>query len=411
MNHLANISFMFFIKRTKNAATQKAPIYLKIGRKNCQPAELSTGVQVYETHWNIAHKRIENTPEADLLNDQLSMLRVELRKIITDTSEDLTPAQIADIYRLQLATPQKRITLVELYNRFEDHVRARKNEGTVKQLVTFKNSFFRFLEKQQLTHILPCSFKISQCLAFETYLAAYSTFYYKQAFRDLQDVFEYGCRHELIPFNPIASFKPEPRKREAKEQIFLEEAELQKLLDADDETLNAGERKRKFPLRAAVDKYIFQASTGLSYVDTEVFDYKQHVKMVEGEYCIVLLRTKNKSRKSRPDTFVPLTPVAMKILLKYNNAVPKMKYHTYRDALNHLSKKLGIEKNMTSHTGRKTFADILLNKLGLRLEHTSAQLGHDTTAITLRNYARPNEKSVLQAMKEKAHLFSTSNYA
>jgi site-specific recombinase XerD len=74
-------------------------------------------------------------------------------------------------------------------------------------------------------------------------------------------------------------------------------------------------------------------------------------------------------------------------LKKYNNkivVIPNSKYNRY---LKEVAELLRIDKNLTTHVGRKTFGFIYLN-LGLDYETVAAMLGHKSIRTTERMYAK-----------------------
>ncbi len=67
--------------------------------------------------------------------------------------------------------------------------------------------------------------------------------------------------------------------------------------------------------------------------------------------------------------------------------------------LERVGKRVGLSRKLKPHTLRRTFGSHLVNK-GLRLEAVSKLLGHASTAITEKAYARLEDTTVRAEMLE-----------
>jgi site-specific recombinase XerD len=65
--------------------------------------------------------------------------------------------------------------------------------------------------------------------------------------------------------------------------------------------------------------------------------------------------------------------------------------------LKEIAELCGIEKDISTHTGRHTFATLALNN-GVSLENVSKMLGHSSIKMTKR-YARVRDRSVKRDMQ------------
>jgi len=71
-----------------------------------------------------------------------------------------------------------------------------------------------------------------------------------------------------------------------------------------------------------------------------------------------------------------------------------------RNLLKRLAEKAGIEKRVTPHQLRHTFAHDLLNE-GIGLQHIQISLGHSAIATTSKYLQRFNPKETIEAIKER----------
>ena len=135
----------------------------------------------------------------------------------------------------------------------------------------------------------------------------------------------------------------------------------------------------------ALDLFIFQMWTGLSYSDTQIFDISQY-RQIDGKWLHIGQRVK---------TGVPyvsqLLPPVVEMLERNNWQVPKMNNQRYNQMLKAIGMVIGIV-NLHSHMGRHTFATYMLSN-GAKIENVSRMLGHTNITQTQR-YAKVLAKDV-----------------
>ena len=186
---------------------------------------------------------------------------------------------------------------------------------------------------------------------------------------------------EVIDKNPYDRFAP-PKGRNS-EPVFLNVEEVEKIKNVSG--LNEKLEKTR-------DLFVFQCFTGLAYVDMQSFT-KDDVQKTEGKEIIRSSRTKT------GESFILLfLPEAKLVAEKYNYQLPKISNQKYNDYLKLLAvhPSIDINKKITSHTARHTFATYLLNK-GIPLETVSKTLGHANIKQT-QLYARLLGKKVISDM-------------
>lgn len=188
---------------------------------------------------------------------------------------------------------------------------------------------------------------------------------------------------ELIQKSPYDLFTPPKGKNNDPVFLTIEEVENIKNLSGLNDRL---ERTR--------DLFVFQCYTGMAYVDMQSFS-KNDIQILNGQEIIRSSRTKT------DESFILLfLPDAKKIAEKYNYNLPKISNQKYNDYLKLLiaHPEVNINKKVTSHTARHTFATYLLNK-GISLETVSKTLGHSSIKQT-QLYARILSKKVIDDMKK-----------
>lgn len=178
-----------------------------------------------------------------------------------------------------------------------------------------------------------------------------------------------------ISENPIERIKI--KRGESAERNFLTEDELESFENV--ETENKSEAMAK-------DMFLFQCYTGMSFVDVNGKNLKRIITDRNGKFVIV-----GKRKKTNVSYYVVVTKKALDIMQR-NRFRLFMYYQTYGRNIKHLAEKAGIDKNITSHCGRHTFAVIALNR-GVSIEVLAKILGHSDIKTT-QIYAKIVNKSV-----------------
>lgn len=169
----------------------------------------------------------------------------------------------------------------------------------------------------------------------------------------------------------------------SRERLFLTDDEMERLRTAEMPTQSL-ERVR--------DLAVFQMFTGLSFADLAKFNFKKAEKK-DGHWLIRDARQKT----GEPFMLVLLSP-AVEILEKYKFVLPKMSMQQYNMRLKMVVDAAKIDKQLSSHCLRHTFAMYALNH-GLSMEVVARILGHNKLATT-QIYAKMQSKTVEAAMMQ-----------
>ena len=169
---------------------------------------------------------------------------------------------------------------------------------------------------------------------------------------------------EMIPSDPY-QYVTFP-KGSNKERVPLTESELIKLREAD----------CKGRIERARDLFIFMAYTGLAYCDMALFDYKTMTEERTDYTYIDGTRLKTGS-----NFFTPILPPAMEVLKKYDYKLPVISNQKINDYLFLLKERLGINKQVTCHIARHSFATLILS-YDIPMENLKRMLGHKNIAVT-----------------------------
>jgi site-specific recombinase XerD len=148
------------------------------------------------------------------------------------------------------------------------------------------------------------------------------------------------------------------------------------------------------------DIFVFQCYTGLAYCDTFKLTGENIIKDDNG-----VLWVKSKRTKTDTPINVPLLPVALEILNKYKTSsestsklLPVLSNQKANAYLKEIGDLCGIEKSLSCHLARHTFATTVTLANGISLETVSKMLGH-TNLVTTKIYARMLDSRVLSEMQ------------
>ncbi|HZJ36119.1 MAG TPA: tyrosine-type recombinase/integrase, partial [Gillisia sp.] len=149
------------------------------------------------------------------------------------------------------------------------------------------------------------------------------------------------------------------------------------------------------------DIFVFCCFTGLAYVDVQRLSKNHIVLGMDGERWIKINRSKTDSRSS-----IPLLPAAEEILAKYADhpitlrnglLLPVISNQKTNAFLKEIADVCGIEKHLTFHLARHTFATTVTLANGIPIEFVSKMLGHQSLKTT-QIYAKVIDKKLSDDM-------------
>lgn len=197
----------------------------------------------------------------------------------------------------------------------------------------------------------------------------------------IKTVFVYALDNGYIRVNPFQNLK---YPRGHKEIVYLTEEEMNVLynLDIDNKSLSD-----------VRDAFLLQASTGLAYID--IFHLQKEDIKIDGDGTHYIIKKRQKTGVQY--TTIILT-MGVEILKKHNyklHIISNQKYNLFLKTLGSLA---GIDKHLTTHVARKTFATTMLNR-GVRLEVVSKMLGHSSVVMTESLYSKMLSSTIIDEVK------------
>jgi site-specific recombinase XerD len=386
----------------------QAPIYIRIfvdGRKT----EIFTNQFVPESQWDKRRQEVKlSFQRGDLINSYL-------RKLVSDIENEFYEVRARGQLITAIELKNKLLgiednaldkTIDDAFNyhntKMEEQVRIGKvvKKTYVRYTIT-KNKVLAFIKhqyKKENMNLKDMRFRF--ITEFEHYLLTVDNLQSNTAhkyIKNLKKVMKMSVGLDWIPSNPFDNFTCS-YSSPAREVLTAEEIEILRTKHIDN--------PRLCEVR---DVFLFCCYTGFAYSDVYKFDRKAVTRGIDGDYWIVTNRQKTGTRES-----VPLLPIALDIIEKYkehkycmvhDKLLPVNSNQRYNSYLKEIAILCNINKKITTHIARHTFATTITLANGVPIETVSSMLGH-TSIRTTQIYAKVVEKKVSEDMQLlKAKLF------
>ena len=135
------------------------------------------------------------------------------------------------------------------------------------------------------------------------------------------------------------------------------------------------------------DLFVFQMHTGLSYADTQAFDFSKYRK-VDGRWV-----TTGKRVKTGVEYVIMLSEECEHILAKYGWKLPKIYNADYNKCLKAMAAAVGIDKRLHTHLARHSFGTSMVEHVPI--QDLRKMMGHKDIKQTLR-YAKVKPDSIYE---------------
>jgi site-specific recombinase XerD len=382
-----NFSLLFYMKKQKNYQNGAAPIYLRItvaGKR----AEITTGRECEPERWNSKAGRISGTKEdAKSLNAYLDNLQGMIYDAHKSLTEDKLAVTAESIKCKFLGKEEKSHTLLEAIKDHNQKMEALVGKeyagGTLKRFEVLERHVELFLQYKY--HIADIDIKkiahefISD---FEFYLRTEKKCANNTAVKHVKNlgkIVRICISNKWIDRDPLFGYKFKTKKVD---RAFLSGEELQIMADKQFATQRLSQVR---------DVFILCCYTGLAYSDVQRLKLSNIIKGIDGNQWICINRKKTDTRSA-----IPLLPAAMSILEKYSDnpycvnndrAMPVASNQKMNEYLREIATLCTINKPLSSHIARHTFATTVTLLNGVPIESVSKMLGH-TNIRTTQQYAK-----------------------
>jgi len=392
-----------FIIRTARTSNGEAPIYCRI-TVNSARAEFSIKRAVAENLWDNGKVK-GNTETSKALNSYLKQIEAtifEYYREMLATKQTITAEALKNAY---LGLGPKEHTLLDLVEYHNNYEKQRLEWGSIKNHYTTQKYIQRFLnEKYKVKDVLLSQLQYKFLTDFEMFLRnikpkgmlrpCNNNTVMKHIER-LKKMVNMAVQNEWLEKDPFAKFKKTFTKYT---RGYLTKQQLEKI------------EKQEFSierLKQVKDLFVFSCYTGLAYIDVMKLT-PSHLRIgIDKEYWLFTSR-----EKTDTSVKVPLLPKAYEIIQKYKDhptclvhgtLFPSISNQRLNSYLKEIADLCEIDKNLTFHLARHTFATTITLTNGVPIETVSKMLGHNSIRTT-QIYAKVVERKVsedMQALKQK----------
>lgn len=391
------ITLHFYAKSTKLNVDGKLPIYVRL-TINGQRLEFSSKKFVDKTKWSPEQVKMRgNNEEARTINSYLDMMRSKVLNAelqLLHKNEELT---IENFQNLLFEDDKNVKMLIPI---FEDHNKRMKEligkqyaSGTLQRFEVTLNHLKSFIIWQYKTSDIRLDkLDFAFITDFEFYLRSAKNCSNNTAVKYIRNFRKIinGCvKNEWIDKNPFSKYEGKVYEIDKE---FLTEEELQKIYSK--KFLNAR-------LEQVRDIFIFCCFTGLAYIDIKQLR-KDHIGIgIDGNRWIFKNRQKTDTQSK-----IPLLPIAENLIEKYSKhpkclnedrILPVLTNQKMNSYLKEIGDVCGIQKEITFHMARHTFATSVTLTNGVPIESVSKMLGHKSMRTT-QHYAKIVDKRVSEDM-------------
>ena len=395
------MNLMFFIRRQKKLKDGNFPIYVRIsfGRDK---ADISTGIGVPDVAWNPEFGLVKGTSkEAKQINRQIDQSRKALFGQYTqliDQGKDVTAKSIKNAW---LGIIENERTVLSI---FKDHNEQAKMliskdfaPATIQRYETSLKHVQNFIQWRFQKDDIPLDEINHDFISgLELYLKTVRDCGHNTALKYIKNfkkIVRIALANGWIKVDPFANYKMKLHKVD---RGYLSEAEIETIQNL---------KLKVDRLEIVRDVFLFACFTGLAFTDLKHLTPKNLVVDKDKKFWIHTKRIKTDN-----SCHIPILPVAMKILQKYSIhphciekevLLPLYSNQKYNAYLKEIADLAGIDKNLTSHIARHTFATTITLNNDVPIESVSKMLGHSSINMT-RIYARLLDKKVGNDM---SHLY------
>lgn len=392
------LSILYYLKRGHLNRNGECPVMCRISVRG-EKETFSSHVYTSPDNWDVKSARvIGRTAKVIEQNKILTDLQVTLTRHYYDIEQRngyVTAEMIKNAYMGITAQAE---SLLPIYKEFLEETEAligiQKSKKTYEKYERCYRRVVEFLrDKYHVSDIAFRDLKPMFLVDFEVWLATKKNCSTNTIYKFLQLL-----RMPVLKAKRMGIVFKDPYEGYKMKKVSVDRGYL-----TEEEVIAIATHEITIPrLEQVRDIFIFCCYTGLAYSDVAALRQGNIQKMFDGRLWIVTHRQKTKTNVN-----VPLLPMAKKILEKYNweeadkdapilPVVSNQKSNAY---LKEIGDICGVEKHLTFHLARHTFATTMTLGKGVPIESVSKMLGH-TNISTTQIYARITNDKISKDMDE-----------
>src|SRR5690606_5317734 len=343
----------------------------------------STGLFVNPKQWDSKQQKAKSTSEENTFtNAQLGLIKQEINQAFLYLQVQQNEFDVDDIYlkyKGEDIKPSKTLMEVfELHNsRMKKLIGIEYTNSTFSKFIEAKKHIEGFLYYQyKKRNILLEKIELKFSQDFDFYLKTQKNFKQitiNKSIQRVRKIIKLALAEGYLTKDPFLLHRP---KKVVNKLTYLTSEEL---------ALLEKHRFSQTRLQQIADMFIFCCYTGLAYNEMANLQSHHIVKGFDGNSWIKMVR-----QKTQREVSIPLIPKSANIIEKYqecNNSkylLPIISNQKFNSYLKEIADIVGINKNLTHHIARKTFATTVLLYNDVPMEIVSELLGHSKITIVNR---------------------------
>jgi integrase len=404
---MANTAFSisFLPRKCRKGSKGTVPIYMRVTIQG-QVFEKSLGLYIKPELWDSRGNCVKgNSALCSEFNEQIQHERAKIykaKRLIEENEIPLTIQTLKDKYE---TNGEVKRYILQLFDKHNEEMEAIIGKGssnaTVKRYKTVRKLLAEYIMKSNhrsdlLLHEITTEF----VRGFEVHLKSVRKCNHNTTMkyiRNFQKIIKRALENGWIKTNPFKTIK---FKMNEVQTVYLNNEELNTILN------------KKFDidrLEQIRDIFIFCCFTGMAFVDVK--NLKTNHLSIDAEKSIYIQKYREKT-----DILcnIPILPISKTIMDKYayhpcrlreNRILPVLSNQKYNGYLKEIATICGIQKRLTTHVARHTFATTVAINNEIP-EHIVARiLGHTNTKMT-QHYAKLNIATISKAMKSIENKYS-----
>jgi site-specific recombinase XerD len=390
----------FVIRLPKQQKNDQATVFARIS-VNGRRCEISLKKKVNPQNWDEAKGKARGTKdETRKLNEHIERVRTLIADGYHELVQQKKVITVDAVKSLFLGADDNEITLIKLGEYHNTEMKDKLADGTMKNYYTTQKYIAKFLkEKYHRNDISLAELNYKFILDFETFLSKHQPKDHQKPLHNngIMKHIERLCKMvnmavtmDWMVKDPFAKYKQHFDKVE---RFYLTKDELSAI------------ENKKFAierLQVVKDLFVFSCYTGLAYIDTMNLTTENIVKGIDGNEWLITSR-----QKTDTDVRVPLLPQAEELIKKYQDHPKAVNYGTLFPVISNqktnaylkeIADLCNINKAITFHIARHTFATTVTLSNGVPIESVSKMLGH-TTIRSTQVYAKVVEQKLSEDMQ------------
>ncbi len=397
---------LFYLKRNEPKKNGNVVIMVRI-TVNGEKTQFSSKLEIHPDQWDTQSNRAKGkTVQAANLNRLLDNIRGNLSmhyNRLMDNNGYASPEKIRNFF---LGIEENEKTIISYFNLYNKQYRLKV--GTI----TSHSTYTRYeLTKLRLIDFMKSKYGITDIPIKEITTVFIEDFYlyirnsnecnnntsmkFIQRFRA---VMNYAKNSGVVFNDPFANYK------------FNFEKVDRDFLDQEDIDLLYNKTFASTKLTHVRDMFIFSCYTGLSYIDLCELT-QDNIKMAFDEHLWIMI----KRHKTNVHSNIRLLDIPKAILEKHSGQqkngklLPVISNQKMNDYLKEIAEVCEINKKITFHVARHTFATTVCLTQGVPIESISKMLGHANIQTT-QIYARVVDRKLSQDMDMLAQKINERKY-